>query len=142
MFVVFFFFKQKTAYEVRISDWSSGVCSSDLSVVVLPGEVIQQTGSATLQDALRTVPGITFGAAEGGNPIGDRPFIRGFDSQGSVYVDGVRDFASQTREVFAVDSVQIVRGSDSTLGRSEGRRVGKLGVQTCRPRWAPEHKKK
>src|SRR3546814_6611785 len=30
MFVVFFFFKQKTAYELRISDWSSDVCSSDL----------------------------------------------------------------------------------------------------------------
>src|SRR3546814_6372928 len=31
-FVVFFFFKQKTAYEMRISDWSSDVCSSDLVV--------------------------------------------------------------------------------------------------------------
>src|SRR3546814_2564529 len=30
--VLFFFFKQKTAYEMRISDWSSDVCSSDLSV--------------------------------------------------------------------------------------------------------------
>src|SRR3546814_10442227 len=30
--VVFFFFKQKTAYEVRISDWSSDVCSSDLII--------------------------------------------------------------------------------------------------------------
>src|SRR3546814_7575158 len=29
-FVVVFFFKQKTAYEMRISDWSSDVCSSDL----------------------------------------------------------------------------------------------------------------
>src|SRR3546814_1309596 len=28
---VFFFFKQKTAYEMRISDWSSDVCSSDLT---------------------------------------------------------------------------------------------------------------
>src|SRR3546814_9224736 len=28
---VFFFFKQKTAYEMRISDWSSDVCSSDLA---------------------------------------------------------------------------------------------------------------
>src|SRR3546814_4039425 len=28
--VLFFFFKQKTAYEMRISDWSSDVCSSDL----------------------------------------------------------------------------------------------------------------
>src|SRR3546814_3108594 len=30
---VFFFFKHKTAYEMRISDWSSDVCSSDLSLV-------------------------------------------------------------------------------------------------------------
>src|SRR3546814_1174669 len=30
VFIVFFFFKQKTAYEMRISDWSSDVCSSDL----------------------------------------------------------------------------------------------------------------
>src|SRR3546814_3373583 len=30
MFLWFFFFKQKTAYEMRISDWSSDVCSSDL----------------------------------------------------------------------------------------------------------------
>src|SRR3546814_3886128 len=30
LFVCFFFFKQKTAYEMRISDWSSDVCSSDL----------------------------------------------------------------------------------------------------------------
>src|SRR3546814_3240067 len=30
MYCVFFFFKQKTAYEMRISDWSSDVCSSDL----------------------------------------------------------------------------------------------------------------
>src|SRR3546814_3736786 len=29
--VIFFFFKQKTAYEMRISDWSSDVCSSDLA---------------------------------------------------------------------------------------------------------------
>src|SRR3546814_7291948 len=35
-FVFFFFFKQKTAYEMRISDWSSDVCSSDLKVEALP----------------------------------------------------------------------------------------------------------
>src|SRR3546814_1420470 len=33
VFVCFFFFKQKTAYEMRISDWSSDVCSSDLSFI-------------------------------------------------------------------------------------------------------------
>ncbi|WP_242139652.1 TonB-dependent receptor [Sphingomonas sp. TREG-RG-20F-R18-01] len=102
------------------------------SIVVLDKSVIQQTGSTSLQDALRTVPGITFGAAEGGNPIGDRPFIRGFDSQGSVYVDGVRDLSSQTREVFAVDSIQIVRGSDSTLG-GRGNAGGSLNILSRLP---------
>jgi catecholate siderophore receptor len=102
------------------------------SIVVLDKSVIEQTGSTTLQDALRTVPGITFGAAEGGNPIGDRPFIRGFDSQGSIYVDGVRDLASQTREVFAIDSVQIVRGSDSTLG-GRGSAGGTINILTKLP---------
>src|SRR3546814_6543714 len=36
MFLVFFFFKQKTAYEMRISDWSSDVCSSDLHHPSMP----------------------------------------------------------------------------------------------------------
>src|SRR3546814_3405029 len=40
--VFFFFFKQKTAYEMRISDWSSDVCSSDLDALeeVLAGPMI------------------------------------------------------------------------------------------------------
>ncbi|VVT13197.1 TonB-dependent receptor [Sphingomonas sp. EC-HK361] len=94
----------------------ASIVDTPRSIIVLPSETIQQTGSATLVDALRTIPGITFGAAEGGNPIGDRPFIRGFDSQGSTYVDGVRDFAAQSREVFAIDQIQVIRGSDTTLG--------------------------
>src|SRR3546814_6118743 len=38
-FVFFFFFKQKTAYEMRISDWSSDVCSSDLEMVKSIGKL-------------------------------------------------------------------------------------------------------
>src|SRR3546814_3825304 len=44
-----FFFKQKTAYEMRISDWSSDVCSSDLKRILaaaqshFPGEVVEIT---------------------------------------------------------------------------------------------------
>src|SRR3546814_4713768 len=48
MLFVFFFFKQKTAYEMRISDWSSDVCSSDLlsdvSLSVAKGEVVGLLG--------------------------------------------------------------------------------------------------
>src|SRR3546814_10737137 len=45
--VVFFFFEQKTAYEMRISDWSSDVCSSDLG-----GQRIEEQQAARLQLAL------------------------------------------------------------------------------------------
>src|SRR3546814_8595458 len=62
-YVLFFFFKQKTAYEMRISDWSSDVCSSDL-LNVLANELNRisdmnwQTRDYTrngLRDALREV---------------------------------------------------------------------------------------
>src|SRR3546814_9248070 len=45
MFVIdgFFFFEQKTAYELRISDWSSDVCSSDLGLERDPSEVVEST---------------------------------------------------------------------------------------------------
>src|SRR3546814_20414907 len=52
MFFVFFFFKQKTAYEMRISDWSSDVCSSDLppdiSEVIAPNIEINRLVTAPL----------------------------------------------------------------------------------------------
>src|SRR3546814_3575421 len=49
MCVVFFFFKQKTAYEMRISDWSSDVCSSDLNCV---GVVKQLASAGRVLDAV------------------------------------------------------------------------------------------
>src|SRR3546814_19814526 len=42
LLVCFFFFKQKTAYEMRISDWSSDVCSSDLSCSVSDTPLVWQ----------------------------------------------------------------------------------------------------
>ncbi|VWX52883.1 TonB-dependent siderophore receptor [Novosphingobium sp. 9U] len=86
------------------------------SVTVVPAQVIKDTASASLVEALRTVPGVTFGAGEGGNPLGDRPFIRGFDSQASTYLDGVRDIGAQSREIFAVEQIEVVKGSDSAMG--------------------------
>src|SRR3546814_2309176 len=42
LFIIFFFFKQKTAYEMRISDWSSDVCSSDLHrVEIIERQLVQ-----------------------------------------------------------------------------------------------------
>src|SRR3546814_17773673 len=57
MSVVFFFFKQKTAYEMRISDWSSDVCSSDLDSVlraVFLGGDVQRFQQVALDPAADT----------------------------------------------------------------------------------------
>ncbi|PKH83056.1 TonB-dependent siderophore receptor [Pseudomonas sp. Choline-02u-1] len=86
------------------------------SVTVIPQQVLKDTGALNMQDALRTVPGITFGAGEGGNPQGDRPFIRGFDAQGDTYLDGVRDTGSQSREIFAVENIEVSKGPNSAIG--------------------------
>jgi len=99
------------------------------SVVILPAQVIKETGSTSLVEALRTVPGITFGAGEGGNPQGDRPFIRGFDAQGSTYIDGIRSIGGQSREIFAVEQIEVVKGGDSTLG-GRGSAGGSLNLVT------------
>src|SRR3546814_9149967 len=47
-FVIFFFFKQKTAYEMHISDWSSDVCSSDLTQVVATDGAIPRRSAHSL----------------------------------------------------------------------------------------------
>jgi len=86
------------------------------SVSIISKQLIEDTKVTTLSDALRTVPGITLGAGEGGNPNGDRPFIRGYNSESSMYVDGVRNATSQNREMFAVDQVEVIKGSASALG--------------------------
>src|SRR3546814_9213828 len=48
MWVVLFFFKQKTAYELRISDWSSDVCSSDLWLTAQPVDAAVEVQAAAL----------------------------------------------------------------------------------------------
>ncbi|MFT7722303.1 MAG: TonB-dependent siderophore receptor [Roseateles sp.] len=86
------------------------------SVTVVPKQVLEETNARSVQEALRTVPGITFGQGEGGTPTGDRPFIRGYDSQTSMYIDGLRDPGSQSRDVFNIEQVDVVKGSDSAFG--------------------------
>lgn len=103
------------------------------SVTVVPQQVLKDTGAVSLQDALRTVPGITFGAGEGGNPQGDRPFIRGFDAQGDTFLDGVRDTGAQTREIFAVESIEVSKGPNSAVG-GRGGAGGSLNLVSKAPK--------
>ncbi|MES2833373.1 MAG: TonB-dependent siderophore receptor [Pseudomonadota bacterium] len=91
------------------------------SITVIPRAIIEQTAATSLQDLLRTSPGITFGAGEGGQPLADRPFIRGQSSGNNVFVDGVRDSGGQQRDVFNLEQVEVIKGPDSVYsGRGSG----------------------
>src|SRR3546814_15522277 len=78
----FFFFKQKTAYEMRISDWSSDVCSSDLPEAILdqvgdglavahPALLVGQRSCANPPDGARAAAGpVAAGPVAAGSPPG------------------------------------------------------------------------
>ena len=44
------------------------------------------------------------------------PYIRGYSGQSSIYVDGVRNTTSQNRDMFAIEQVEVIKGSSSALG--------------------------
>ncbi|HET9032998.1 MAG TPA: TonB-dependent siderophore receptor [Dokdonella sp.] len=118
--------------EPASSKFTAPLLDTPRSVAILPEALIGDVGATDLVDALRLIPGITFGAGEGGNPQGDRPYLRGFDSQGSIFVDGVRDAGSQTRETFNIQQIEVVKGPDSVYsGRSNG--GGSINLVTKAP---------
>jgi catecholate siderophore receptor len=111
--------EQQDAYQTEKADspkYTAPLIDTPRSITVIPQQLIKDTAATSLQDALRTVPGVTFGAGEGGNPQGDRPFIRGFDAQGDTYLDGVRDTGAQSREIFAVENIEVAKGPNSAFG--------------------------
>src|SRR3546814_3053225 len=69
---VFFFFKQKTAYEMRISDWSSDVCSSDLLWLQHDRDLAHPDGSAAGRG--QTITGGSEKAGSGFADLDRRPF--------------------------------------------------------------------
>ena len=112
--------------------FTASLVDTPRSVTVIPRQVIEQTAATSLQDLLRNSPGITFGAGEGGQPLADRPFIRGQASGNNVFVDGVRDTGGQIREVFNLEQVEVIKGPDSAYnGRGSG--GGSINLTTKRP---------
>src|SRR3546814_17029416 len=113
--VLCFFFKQKTAYEMRISDWSSDVCSSDLLALIAMQFRRYQSGQVFAFDF--------------GSSIRVASLAMGGDWQnlGSSLYDGA---------AASVFLQPLARIDDP---RSEERRVGKECVSTCRSRWSPLH---
>lgn len=108
---------QGTPHPVSNNDkFTAPLLDTPKAITVIPSEIISQTAATSLTDALRTVPGITIGADEGGNPVGDNLFIRGYNAQTDTYIDGIRDSGSQSREIFDIEQVEVVKGPNSAYG--------------------------
>src|SRR3546814_132809 len=105
----FFFFKQKTAYEMRISDWSSDVCSSDLHIyaqVIDDGAgktlVAASSVDSALKDKLKRGADKA-AAAEVGKLVAERAVAAGikevvFDRGGYLFHGRVKALADAARE--------------------------------------------
>ena len=103
------------------------------SVVIIPKELIKDQGATSVKDVLRTTPGISLGTGEGGNALGDRIIIRGFEARGDVFVDGMRDPGVVSRETFAIEQIEIVKGPGSAY-TGRGATGGSVNIVTKQPK--------
>lgn len=84
------------------------------SIEVVPQEVMTGQNLLSLRDVLSTLPGITFGAGEGGGGFGDSINLRGFSANNDIQVDGVRDSAQYSRtDTFNLEQIEVVNGANS-----------------------------
>ncbi len=105
------------------------------SITVINKAMLQTQGATSLADALRNVPGITLGGAEGGQ-IGNNINLNGFTARTDVYLDGFRDRGQYYRDLFALDSVEVLMGPSSMLfGR--GSTGGVINQVTKKPSLTP-----
>ncbi|MGY2222759.1 TonB-dependent receptor [Pseudomonas gingeri] len=82
------------------------------SVTIVPQQVLKEQNAQTLQEVLRNVPGITFMSGEGNLGWGDLFSIRGFSSEQSLTVDGVRDAGMSTRtDTFNLQQAEVFKGT-------------------------------
>ena len=103
------------------------------TVTVLTGQAMEQQNLLTLRDALQTVPGITFGAGEGGGGYGDSITLRGYTANTDITTDGVRDSAQYSRtDQFNTEQIEVTNGANSVIAGS-GSVGGSINVVTKRP---------
>ena len=67
------------------------------TVTVISDQTLRKQNLLTLRDALQTIPGITFGAGEGGGGYGDNINLRGYSASNDITIDGIRDSAQYSR---------------------------------------------
>lgn len=103
------------------------------TVIAIPKEVIEDLGANSFREVVRSTPGVTLGTGEGGNAFGDRIFIRGFEARNDVYIDGLRDPGVTSRDIFAVEQIEIVKGPSGSFG-GRGTTGGLVSLESKRPK--------
>src|SRR3546814_15269712 len=126
-----FFFNQKTAYEMRIRDWSSDVCSADL------GQFLESHLSKTIDTVgdsprPRKSPGILAHRAR--NTV-SRPHPRGKAHRECIFAPSSVSSHDVCGRRPSKPFVTATSLASSRIWRSEQRRVGKECVRTGRYRW-------
>lgn len=103
--------------QVQSSKFTQPLLDTPQTIDVIGSEIIRQQGATTLTEALQNSPGVgTFYVGENGSTAtGDAIYMRGFDAAGSIFVDGVRDLGSVSRDVFNTAQVEVIKGPDGTV---------------------------
>lgn len=95
------------------------VLETPQTITVVSDQVIRKQNLQTLRDALQTIPGITFGAGEGGAGYGDSINLRGYSANNDITVDGVRDTAQYSRtDPFNLQQIEVYNGANSVFNGS------------------------
>src|SRR3546814_11962187 len=128
MLLFFFFFKQKTAYEMRISDWSSDVCSSDLAGLVAGDRRRLVVAVLVLRvDADAAGPDVLLGDAGGLDRGHHLVHLRGVGGQRGVGVGGLGHHAGRQRR-HVRPAAGLGLGRDGEQRASAGGNRGGLGL--------------
>jgi catecholate siderophore receptor len=103
-----------TARKPGIGVLTEKIQNTAQTINVIPKEVLKQQGVASLQEALKNIPGVTLNAGEGG-AHGDTVNLRGFPANDDFFLDGMRDTGFYTRDAFNLESLEVYKGPASTL---------------------------
>ncbi|MHC1479069.1 catecholate siderophore receptor Fiu [Frateuria aurantia] len=120
--------------QISSPKFTESLLDTPQSITIVSKDLFQQQGATTLTEALRNVPGVgTFYAGENGSTsTGDSIYMRGFDTSSSIFVDGVRDLGTISRDVFNIEQVEVTQGPDGTeYGRTAP--TGAINMVTKQP---------
>jgi catecholate siderophore receptor len=105
--------------EVESPKTTAPLLDTPQTVTVISDQILRRQNLLTLRDALATIPGITFGAGEGGGGYGDAINLRGYTASNDITQDGVRDSAQYSRtDPFNLQQIEIYNGANSVFNGS------------------------